>query len=422
MYKMLCTVMCRYPKWTIITWVVLIGVFGAGGVWLGGILQSTQGDTEDYLDAYLVEGFRACYNLSSEKEDPCLKEFAALLTDTYEVASIGAAVRRTMDREAVYAKCHTFSHFVGWEAYDATTSPRAALDTVGYSCWGGMMHGVMERHFMQTGRFGVVNEPEAVRSLTRDLCGTFASSTTYRRHGECIHGVGHGLMFLTSNDVPKSLQMCDTLAERERPWCYWGVFMENAWSATNDDHISAYFRPDNLAYPCAQLPQRYKNICYQNQSAAALRTEDGFDFVAMQTFCSEVPQAYQRPCFTNLGISAVMRTSDAAQMQRICRNVRSRAGEDSAGRYRACVSGVVHGINGRFGGDAQRIDAFCRRLDGDELRRQCYRDAGGFFGQWVSTESARRARCRMLGTATATRVCIEDPVTSQYVPASFVAP
>ena len=45
---------------------------------------------------------------------------------------------------------------------------------------------------------------------------------------QCVHGLGHGLMIYSRNDLPYSLRICDGLATAwDRNSCTGGVFMQN---------------------------------------------------------------------------------------------------------------------------------------------------------------------------------------------------
>ena len=54
---------------------------------------------------------------------------------------------------------------------------------------------------------------------------------------QCYHGIGHGLMFYTANDLPRSLKMCEGFdTDFSRSNCANGVFMEN-FNADQKLHI-----------------------------------------------------------------------------------------------------------------------------------------------------------------------------------------
>ncbi len=56
---------------------------------------------------------------------------------------------------------------------------------------------------------------------------------------------------------------CDALTDRwERRSCYGGVFMQNVMVLSGSKHL----RPDDPLYPCADLADRYRAMCYEKQA------------------------------------------------------------------------------------------------------------------------------------------------------------
>src|SRR5204863_190992 len=67
-----------------------------------------------------------------------------------------------------------------------------------------------------------------VASIARSLCTGKEISKTYFLLYQCVHGLGHGLMIYSLNDLPYSLHVCDQLATMwDRSSCTGGVFMQN---------------------------------------------------------------------------------------------------------------------------------------------------------------------------------------------------
>src|SRR5437867_2527136 len=66
----------------------------------------------------------------------------------------------------------------------------------------------------------------------------------------CVHGLGHGIMSITRNELFDSLKICDNLTGSwERQSCWGGAFMENVM-ADNRNHTTKYLKLDDLLYPC----------------------------------------------------------------------------------------------------------------------------------------------------------------------------
>jgi hypothetical protein len=84
-------------------------------------------------------------------------------------------------------------------------------------CNSGYLHGIIESKFSQS---------EDVFADMKAMCGRYEPGRYMS--WQCYHGIGHGAMFYTSNDLPRSLEMCDGFEDEfERSSCANGVFMEN---------------------------------------------------------------------------------------------------------------------------------------------------------------------------------------------------
>src|SRR5207302_2003524 len=93
------------------------------------------------------------------------------------------------------------------------------------------------------------------------MCTQYTPNT-YSRF-ECQHGIGHGLMYYTGNDVPHSLQKCDTFSGTfDQDACYSGVYMEN-FNSDETMHPSKYLYTDDPFRLCLEHA-KYQDECYNN--------------------------------------------------------------------------------------------------------------------------------------------------------------
>lgn len=150
----------------------------------------------------------------------------------------------------VLRTCHGLVHEIGRQAYRMYDDFPKALMFENDVCGSGYLHGVIEARFENV---------ENIFSEIKVICDEYTSPQTV---GKCYHGVGHGLMFYTQNDLPKSIELCNSFDTTEKKVrCGEGVFMENF--ATNQDlHPSIYVDPKDPLYPCAEHADMYQAICY----------------------------------------------------------------------------------------------------------------------------------------------------------------
>ena len=143
--------------------------------------------------------------------------------------------------EALLRSCHPLVHDIGHAAYEKYGDVAEAMKYQNEVCNSGYLHGIIERRF---------EESDDILADVNSMCDP------YRRGSylgwQCYHGLGHGVMFYTSNDLPRSLEMCDALErDFDRSNCANGVFMEN-FSADQKLHVSDYLKESDPFYPCAE--------------------------------------------------------------------------------------------------------------------------------------------------------------------------
>ncbi|GAA1950774.1 hypothetical protein [Catenulispora subtropica] len=144
--------------------------------------------------------------------------------------------------------CHPIAHDLG----------HAALEKLGYDfkkaisyqdgvCGNGYLHGVVEH--------AVVHASDPERAL-HTLCAP-------EFDGSCLHGIGHGAMFVADMDLPKALAFCDWFRlPSQRTPCAEGVFMQNFEVDVPGVKNSTWLKASDPLYPCAQQAARYQSPCY----------------------------------------------------------------------------------------------------------------------------------------------------------------
>jgi hypothetical protein len=103
---------------------------------------------------------------------------------------------------------------------------------------------------------------EAKFKRSDDIAHVMLTICNSHSEGRCFHGVGHGLMFYTDNDLPRSIAFCETLPKlSSKQYCAEGVFMEN-FNTDQKTHPSNFLSNTDFFYPCSGQSGRYKNACY----------------------------------------------------------------------------------------------------------------------------------------------------------------
>ncbi len=186
--------------------------------------------------------------------------------------------------------CHGLSHEVGHIAHMAIGFTQA-LEVQDDVCGSGYVHGVIETE--------LEDHVEDYETHFTTLCASHDPS--------CFHGLGHGLMYVTQNNLPKSLQLCSTFSLLfQYIKCAEGVFMEN-FQADSVVHPSQYLFPEDPYRICHDRPEIEKGVCTFYFPRYYLRIHPEA-FSDLFSFCNTLPQQSAVICIKGAG-SAAMKLS-----------------------------------------------------------------------------------------------------------------
>jgi hypothetical protein len=159
-------------------------------------------------------------------------------------------------------------------------------------------------------------------------------NTPLRLRYQCLHGLGHAILFFSAYQLQAALDICDAFGDDwSRSSCYGGVFMENVSSATNEKNN---FSPTDYHAPCNQLADQYRQECYIMQTSRMM--EMGLSTERMLEECARAG-AYRVPCTQSIGrdLSNEARTGQPRSVAQKCELV-----QDSI--RLACMHGVVYAL------------------------------------------------------------------------------
>jgi len=313
----------------------------------------------------------------------CFEDLAKELYRTYSIQDILAAAYIARDEPVIFKYCHIMGHFLGREAYKQTQNISEALKQASFICVGGSIHGAVEGYIVEQQWEEITDKK--LREFVLTMCQSARNEPVRALYIECIHWTGHVLMFITGNDLPLSLKLCDVLpvssgAGNSGNACYTGVFMENNLSAIKGqqlsaamgfiktDHPSDYlFDHEDPLYPCSILEKQYLPACYQYGVDFSIRLTN--DFNETIKWCSQVPDQYQSWCFSDVGRWATIRIQDYAQVKAICDETYTVGRAPARSR---CINGVVANLVDMYGGDMKEVGIFCDLFEDSWERDQCY--------------------------------------------------
>lgn len=274
--------------------------------------------------------------------------------------------RITVKSPYVDGFCHPVAHDLGHTAlvkYHGDFTK--AMDFPNDVCGSGYLHGVVEEKLQEM--------PNPATAVTT-LCGP-------EQTGACIHGIGHGAMFVSHLDVPAAEKMCDRFPKAYQVTaCSEGIFMQLFEPDESDPAALAKLPADKLAgepqYPCAEQPANYQSACYFYAPIYYLQTHDYAvhteAFVQGLAWCLKAPTNGSRSdCSRGMGSRTMKYNIDrpvwvADQCQRAT----------SAWQRQDCAAGMVSYWNVNYGDKTAARTSLCPKLSG-EANANCRRSAPG---------------------------------------------
>ena len=333
-------------------------------------------------NSYISERVKSCN--TKDSYTTCLKEASNDFLENFKLKEILDVFEKNERQPEFFSLCHTALHFLGQGVYRKEKNVQEGLSQCSSVCFLACQHGVLEGYLKE--RNLSLDDDEVLKKKVLVLCQRDAKKVK-SSYNECLHGLGHALMFFTEDELPRSLKICDGLSGRdEQQWCYSGAFMENSTSSTNKDHPTKYLKKDDPIYPCNVLDSKYLDMCYALQGFYFAKISN-FEIEKTITLCGQVPKSYQASCFRSIGQERVGFTQDLAIMKDGCDQI------EEGDNREACLQGVIVALAERYKGDYKRIIEFCTILDKDD-KPLCYQQLKGAMTDWIIDKDELKNICQ----------------------------
>lgn len=297
----------------------------------------TTGQLTDTVKAGSIIDILECQSESWDKMNKCYETFFESYLKTHEVKEVlreietGRVSNTTLD-----TTCHPITHALGRAAYNKYGNIGDAFERCDFTCNSGCQHGIVERVFYSDEEIYDSSQHLTYDDIVEKVPGicnpkNFKNPTSYTIF-QCLHGLGHGILYTIDYNLKDALKSCDLLANTyERESCYGGVFMENvtAFEKTKRD-----LKKDDIGYPCNVMEDKYRGSCYFLHTSVLL--EYGKNFEQIAQFCNEIEAQYQYLCFESLGrdMSNTIIGGNYSTVAKVC--------QESSGKFKAnCINGVV---------------------------------------------------------------------------------
>jgi cytochrome c553 len=305
--------------------------------------------------------FRQAFGNLAYREGP-QKALAQLAVDDQKIAE-------------VHADCHQISHWIGHAGlvyYHHNAGQ--ALSHGAMTCNSGYYHGVLQLALAGLPRSVVVKK-------ARTLCNAPAVNKDDFLLYQCVHGLGHGLMIYSGDDLPWSLSTCHKLLTGfDRVSCTGGVFMQNLDTTMG---VSRYLRAKNPLYPCTAVASRDKVYCYLMVTSRILAL-DGYNWRKTAAWCRKSEPGWVQTCFESYGRDASGTTQYAPQQTiRLCLLAGANAGD--------CMYGAARDYGNNYAGGPEG-SRLCTAAP-VRYRSRCFEGIGTILGSLHPLASQRTAAC-----------------------------
>ncbi|MBI4224988.1 MAG: hypothetical protein HY617_01525 [Candidatus Sungbacteria bacterium] len=283
-----------------------------------------------------LEDIKACMKKSVQQIGPCYDALFHVFLKTRTTADALKIVAHYEETDAQlrYA-CHPVVHAIGRETFAKTRTVHDSFAACDQTCHSGCYHGAMERFIRgdqaENGGAKHITEKE-LASKTVTACPANQPS---RFRFQCLHGLGHALLFSLEYNLTKTLQTCDKLGTAwDRSSCWGGAFMENLFPA---DPANSDISATDYHYPCSKLGEQYKTDCYVMQTTRM--SAMGLDAAGLFDECRKAG-AYALACIQSIGrdLSNDARIKDPRLTAEKCE-----LGQTDAERQ-SCIRGVIYAL------------------------------------------------------------------------------
>lgn len=308
-----------------------------------------------------INGFMKACNYIEPK---CTKDLAKHLLEEYSLRDILSHLQKEQSKIYTNFDCHRFTHYLGQYTYEKENDFPSTLEQCSNYCGSGCYHGVAEKYFAT--KYGSISNI-TIESLSLEIAGVCKENDKTKvsqqqcdqKEADALHGLGHALMFLTNNDLPQSLHICDG-ANRYANACYDGVFMDNVFTK---DHPSRFFNVHDPLFPCTILEEKYKRDCYKNQAI------NFSGIMPVKDICQKFPEIYKKDCYEAAGKGHTS-PGDLKSLSSNCDEI------EEAIYKSACIKGVFHYLIGIYGEDLSPIISFCKV--NEHTKKDCFEELIGY--------------------------------------------
>lgn len=284
---------------------------------------------------------------------------------------------------------HQYAHVVGRDAAHLFgVNPQAFLScptSFNYGC----QHGYFEASLVMV---------KPAKKAIDLICGTLDDQYSTKFKFYCYHGVGHGIMDAQAYDLKLSLDLCDTLDNRDaQDGCWQGAFMENVNAGMRGQAQKDVFSKTDPLAPCNQVQDKYRHECYINHAGWLMKFFNSNIDLAISA-CLKA-ENYTGACLQSLGLMATNPVWQPALLKKEnSSNDAVETGREICLKFpkkhrQECVVAGVDNILNFDELDTSRSQRFCNIIEKD-LQKPCYARIGFALKNQATDDTLVIQKCR----------------------------
>jgi hypothetical protein len=329
--------------------------------------QPASGQSQGSLSLPSIASIKSCMN--SVKPAECLDNLFREALKTHSTAEILKLIQRAeFEDPDLRRDCHPVVHAIGRETFRIKGNIHDSFSACDQTCHSGCYHGSVERFLRGDDVYSQIKKHPSAAELKQKAALACDPNVPVRLRFQCLHGLGHALLFFSRYRLAASLDTCDALPDDwSRQSCYGGVFMENVSNATPETRDLS---PTDYHYPCNRVAERYRGECYVMQTSRM--TEMGLSPEEIFKECEKAGE-HKTACALSLGrdLSNFVR---AGEFQSTARKCESASGESRS----ACMRGAVYALVDNTW-DGRYALPFCAALSQEKDRLACFQTGAQYL-------------------------------------------
>jgi hypothetical protein len=327
-----------------------------------------------------LQAVKSCMDSAASAQ--CLDQLFREALSKHSTLDLLQLVQRFgMEDPELRRDCHPIVHAIGRETFRIKGNIHESFAACDQTCHSGCYHGSVERFLRGDNIYAQIDKHPSAAELRQKAIVACDPNIPLQLRFQCLHGLGHALLFFSRYQLLQSLEVCDVLPEDwSRNSCYGGVFMENVFNAMPETRDLS---PTDYHYPCSKLNPKYQAECYGMQTSRM--TEMGLSTEQLFQECDKTGE-YRQQCSASVGrdLSNIVRAGQIRPTAEKCEVV---TGEN---RF-ACMRGVVYALIDNTW-DGRYALPFCAALSHENDRNTCLQTSAHYLKSTFEKSSGEIAK------------------------------